>query len=88
MTRGSSASTCRTSDNFEGMRIALVLVIALAATGCAKKSKPAAAPAAQEKKAADPAPGGAADENKGSEGDDDAPRSTGDPCDGGETKSK
>jgi hypothetical protein len=70
------------------MRIALVLVIALAAVGCAKKSKPAAAPA-QEMKAADPAPGGgpadeAEDKDKASGGT----PAPGDPCDGGETKSK
>ena len=55
-------------------------MIALAAAGCAKKSKPAAAPAAQSA----PAPTGAseADQDKAE------PQTKGDPCDGGETKSK
>ena len=60
------------------MRIALLLAIALAVSGCAKKSKPAAAPAAPAATtpAAESAPGGApADDKK-----------PGDPCDGGESK--
>ena len=71
------------------MRIALVLVIALAAVGCAKKSKPAATPAAQEMKAADPAPGGApSDEAQDKDKASGGTPAPGDPCDGGETKSK
>ena len=69
------------------MRIALALVFALAAVGCAKKSKPAAAPAAQEMKAADPAPGGAPAEEADKNSTGGAP-TPGDPCDGGETKNK
>lgn len=69
------------------MRIALALVIALAAAGCAKKSKPAVAPAAQEIKAAEPPPGAAPADapDKSSTGGTPLP---GDPCDGGETKNK
>ena len=72
------------------MRIALAFVIALAAAGCAKKSK-AAAPAAP---AAAPAETGAAPDADKKEMADEAPgggggtQSTGDPCDGGETKAK
>jgi hypothetical protein len=69
------------------MRIALVLVIALA--GCAKKSAPAKSPASQtmENKAA---PGGA-DGAAADEAEDDSKGSgqtKGDPCDGGENKNK
>ena len=77
-------------DTLDAMRIALVLVIALAAAGCAKKSKPAAAPAAAPP-AAESSPAGApndtADEAPGG-GPKDGTQSTGDPCDGGETKAK
>jgi len=70
------------------MRIALVLVIALTA-GCAKKSKPAAAPANTEMKATESAPGGpnsdSAEEAEGGKG---GSPTKGDPCDGGETKGK
>ena len=70
------------------MRIALAFVIALAAAGCAKKSK-AAAPAAP---AAAPAETGAAPDADKKDMADEAPgggtQSTGDPCDGGETKAK
>jgi hypothetical protein len=45
------------------MRIVLAIVMVLAAVGCAKKSKPAAAPPAQMS-APEAAPGGAADETE------------------------
>ena len=62
------------------MRIAFALVLALAAaTGCAKKAKPPAAPA--DTKAVEPAPTGTPTEDKDA---DDAVK--GDPCDGGEVK--
>lgn len=69
------------------MRIALVLVIALAAAGCAKKAKPAAAPTPVETKESAPSGGApdaddAADEGKG------GTQTKGDPCDGGESKGK
>jgi len=69
------------------MRIVLVLIIALATSvGCAKKSKPAAAPTAPEMKEA--APGGAADSSDDADETKGGSETKGDPCDGGETKSK
>jgi hypothetical protein len=72
------------------MRIVLAIVLALAVAGCAKKSKPPAAPATTEMKSTESAPGGAtpdeADEDKA--GDPNGSQTRGDPCDGGETKGK
>jgi uncharacterized lipoprotein YbaY len=63
------------------MRIVLVLVIALA--GCAKKSKPPAAPAAIETK--ESAPGGGPADDADEQGKTET-QTKGDPCDGGESK--
>lgn len=68
------------------MRIALIFALVLAA-GCAKKQKPAATPAATENKAVD-APGGGATGAEPDAETKDGTEATGDPCDGGETKSK
>ncbi|MDQ3341037.1 MAG: hypothetical protein M4D80_38250 [Myxococcota bacterium] len=65
------------------MRIVLAIVIALAAVGCAKKSKPAAAPPAQMSA---PAPTGTS--NEADKATESGPQTKGDPCDGGETKGK
>lgn len=69
------------------MRIALIAIfLALAVPACAKKQKPAAAPATQTEAApADNAPGGgAAPDTKSEDADED--KAAGDPCDGGEAK--
>ncbi len=67
------------------MRIVLAIVIALAAVGCAKKSKPAAAPPAQMSA---PAPAGTSNEADKDKATESGPQTKGDPCDGGETKGR